>query len=41
LEHNRKRIRVSDTDKGQEIGEKIRDLKNLLKAYRSGAIKES
>ena len=41
LEHNRKRIRVRDTDKGQEIGEKIKDLKNLLKAYRSGAIKES
>jgi len=41
LEQNRKRIRVRDTDKGVEIGEKIKDLKNLLKAYRSGAIKES
>jgi len=41
LEQNRKRIRVRDTDKGLEIGEKISDLKKLLNAYRSGTIKES
>ena len=41
LEQNRKRIRVRDTDKGEEIGEKIRNLENLLNAYRTGAIKES
>jgi len=41
LEHNRKRIRIRNTDKGTEIQEKINDLKKLLEAYRSGEIKES
>lgn len=41
LEHNKKRIRVADTDAGQEIKMRIKDLENLLKAYRSGLIKEA
>lgn len=41
LEHNVKRIRVRDTDKGREIQERIDDLKALLEAFRSGLIKES
>ncbi len=41
LEHNVKRIRVRDTDKGREIQERIDDLKQLLEAFRSGIIKES
>ena len=31
---------VGDTDAGQEIREQIADLEKLLKAYRSGEIKE-
>jgi hypothetical protein len=34
------RIMVKDTDKGDELRAQIDDLKNLLKAYRSGEIKE-
>lgn len=41
LERNSERIRVCDTDNGQSIQQKIDDLEKLLKAYRSGLIKES
>lgn len=34
------RANISDTDKGQELLEKINDLRELLKAYKSGQIKE-
>ncbi len=34
------RANISDTDKGEEILEKINDLRELLKAYKSGMIKE-
>ena len=34
------RANISDTDKGVEILEKISDLRELLKAYKSGEIKE-
>ena len=34
------RANISDTDKGVEILEKIDDLRELLKAYKSGEIKE-
>lgn len=40
LEERRNRIRVADTDIGQEIRLQIDDLKLLLSAYRSGLIKE-
>ncbi len=40
LERNNQRIRVCDTDNGQEIQRKIDDLQKLLEAYRSGLIKE-
>ena len=35
------RIRIKDTDRGKEILDKIDSLKELLKAYRDGIIKES
>jgi fructose-1,6-bisphosphatase-3 len=41
LERNTIRIRVKDTDLGQEIQRRIDDLYTLLYAYRSGLIKES
>jgi len=41
LEQRRRRIRIADTDTGEEIRKEIKDLKNLLKAYRSGVIKEA
>ncbi len=41
LEKNTKRIRVADTDTGHKLKREIEDLKRLMKAYRSGAIKES
>ncbi len=41
LETKRARLRVKDTDEGREIQEQIADLHLLLKAYRSGLIKES
>ena len=31
---------MADTDKGQELKEQISDLKELVAAYREGAIKE-
>jgi fructose-1,6-bisphosphatase-3 len=40
LETNDTRIRVRDTDQGQEIQQQIGDLQLLLKAYRAGLIKE-
>ncbi len=36
-----RRANISDTDKGAELLEQINDLRELLKAYRSGEIKES
>lgn len=41
LEQNNERIRVYDTDHGRSVQKKIGDLKDLLRAYRSGLIKES
>lgn len=40
LETNRARLRVRDTDLGQGIQKQIRDLQQLLSAYRAGLIKE-
>ena len=40
LERNQVRIRVKDTDEGREIQQKIDHLKDLLRAYRTGLIKE-
>ncbi len=39
-ELNDRRTYVYDTDSGQEIKERIKDLKELLQAYREGLIKE-
>ena len=36
LEH---RANISDTDKGEEILDKINDLRQLLEAYKAGTIK--
>jgi len=41
LETKRARLSVKDTDEGREIKEKIKDLQLLLKAYRSGLVKEN
>lgn len=41
VEKIQNRIRVRDTDDGLVIAKKIRDLKALLNAYRTGLIKES
>lgn len=41
LEQNDKRIRVRDTDVGEEMKQRIDDLKELLEAFRTGLIKES
>lgn len=40
VEKLERRANISDTDKGEEILEKINDLKELLNAYKSGVIKE-
>jgi len=40
VEYNRKRILIRDTDKGEEMSEKIEKLRNLLLAFRSGEITE-
>ncbi|MFO7682191.1 MAG: fructose-1,6-bisphosphatase, partial [Chloroflexota bacterium] len=40
LERNQVRIRVKDTDEGREIQGKIDHLQDLLRAYRTGLIKE-
>ena len=36
-----RRIRVRDTDKGRQIQEQIKELRQLLRAYRHGLIKEN
>ena len=41
LEQRMNRIRIADTDTGDEIRLEIEDLKALLRAYRLGAIKEA
>lgn len=41
LEHRLSRTRIADTDTGDQIREEIENLKKLLQAYRSGAIKEA
>lgn len=40
VERPESRVNVSDTDKGAVLAEQIRDLHELLEAYRSGTIKE-
>jgi fructose-1,6-bisphosphatase-3 len=40
LETKQTRLRVKDTDEGREIQEQVANLQLLLKAYRSGLIKE-
>ena len=40
VEKMQKRITVADTDEGKELARRIEDLKELLKAYRSGLLKE-
>lgn len=41
LEIRHTRLRIRDTDEGQEIQQQIEDLQLLLKAYRAGLIKET
>jgi fructose-1,6-bisphosphatase-3 len=41
LETRRTRLRVKDTDEGRELQEQIAELQQLLKAYRSGLVKEN
>ena len=40
LEFKAQRLRVRDTDRGQELANQIKDLQKLLLAYRGGLIKE-
>ena len=40
VEQMRKRIMVADTDDGKELARRIEDLKELVAAYRKGALKE-
>lgn len=40
VEMSAKRMRVADTDRGQELRSQITDLKELLHAYRHGILKE-
>lgn len=40
LEFKAQRLRVRDTDRGQELAQQIQDLQRLLVAYRGGLIKE-
>lgn len=40
VEMSAQRMLVADTDKGEELREQIRDLRQLLKAYRHGVLKE-
>ena len=40
VEKMRKRIMVADTDDGKELARRIEDLKELVTAYRKGALKE-
>jgi len=41
VEKMKERVNISDTDYGRELEENIADLKELLSAYRSGAIQEN
>lgn len=41
VERLERRANISDTDKGAELLEQINDIRELLRAYRSGEIKES
>ncbi len=41
VELTAKRLRIRDTDKGDELARQIHDLQHLLVAYRKGLIKES
>ncbi len=41
VEQYKERITISKTDKGDILSAKIDDLKQLLKAYRDGIIKQS
>ena len=40
VERLERRANISDTDKGEELLEEINDLRELMKAYRQGIIKE-
>ncbi len=40
VEKMKKRVMVGDTDLGEELTEKINDLKELVEAYRKGVLKE-
>ncbi|CAK7001407.1 MAG: Fructose-1,6-bisphosphatase class 3 [Peptostreptococcus russellii] len=40
VEHKSKRRMIANTNDGQQLSEKVEDLKTLLAAYRSGLIKE-
>ncbi len=40
VEHSARRMRVADTDRGNELRSQIEDLRKLLYAYRHGIIKE-
>lgn len=41
VEKMKNRVMVADTDKGQELAERIEDLRELVAAYRRGDIKEA
>ena len=41
VEKMKKRVMVADTDQGRELAERIEDLKELLQAYRKGALSEN
>lgn len=40
VQKTERRLLVGDTDSGLEMKERIRELEELLKAYRNGTIKE-
>ena len=40
VEKMKSRVMVGDTDLGKELEERIRDLKELVSAYREGVLKE-
>jgi fructose-1,6-bisphosphatase-3 len=40
-EVSQKRILVGDTDNGKKIRENIKDLKDLIKAYRNGTLRQN
>lgn len=41
VEHMKNRVRVGETDNGRELNQQIRDLEELLQAYRNGDIPEA